>query len=193
MVAGVPVRVLRVSYVGELGWEVHHPMDQQLQLFNALMEAGKKSEMATFGVFAINAMRLQKGYRAWGADLTTERTPLEASMKSFVRTSGRDFVGRDSMPRRAAEPAHWQMHLLQLEEIESDPFHAHTVFVDDHPIGTVTSGGYGHRVGKPLALAYFREAPAVDSGLSVSILGQRVAAHVLNQPPYDPANRHLRG
>ncbi len=193
IVAGVSVRALRVSYVGELGWELHHPMDQQLQLFNALMEAGKKFEMGTFGAFAMNAMRLEKGYRAWGADLTTERTPLEAGMKFFVKTNGRDFVGRESMLRRAAEPAHWQMHLLQLDENESDPFYAHTVFVDDHPIGIVTSGGYGHRVGKPLALAYFREAPAVDSGLSVSILDQRVAARVLKQPSYDPGNRHPRG
>lgn len=192
-VAGVSVRALRVSYVGELGWELHHPMDQQLQLFNVLMEAGKKFEMGTFGAFAMNAMRLEKGYRAWGTDLTTERTPLEAGMKFFVKTNGRDFVGRDSMLRRTAEPAHWQMHLLQLDEIESDPFYAHTVFVDDHPIGIVTSGGYGHRVRKPLALTYFREAPPIDAELSVSILDQHVAARVLNQPPYDPANRHPRG
>ncbi|MFQ5546092.1 MAG: FAD-dependent oxidoreductase, partial [Acidiferrobacterales bacterium] len=193
VVAGVSVRALRVSYVGELGWELHHPVDQQLQLFNALMGAGKKFEIGTFGAFAMNAMRLEKGYRAWGTDLTTERTPLEAGMKFFVKTNGRDFVGRGSMLRRAAEPGHWQMHLLQLDEIESDPFYAHTVFVADHPIGIVTSGAYGHRVRNPLALAYFRETPVVDTGLSVSILDQRVAARVLNQSPYDPANSRLRG
>ena len=193
MVADVLVRALRVSYVGELGWELHHPMDRQLQLFDALMEAGKEFEIGTFGAFAMDAMRLEKGYRAWGTDLTTERTPLEAGMKVFVKTNGRDFIGRDSMLHRAAEPAHWQMYLLDLDEIEIDPFYAHTVFVDDHPIGIVTSGGYGHRVRKPLALAYFRETPAIDAGLSISILDQRVKARVLNQPPYDPDNSRLRG
>ena len=159
IIAGVPVRALRVSYVGELGWELHHPMDRQRQLFEALIEAGTNFDLSTFGAFAMNAMRLEKGYRAWGVDLTTERTPLEAGMDRFVKTKGRDFIGRDAMLQRASDPSHWRMHLLQIDDTDSDPFYAHTVFVDDRPIGIVTSGGYGHRVQKALALAYFRETP----------------------------------
>ncbi len=85
------------------------------------------------------------------------------------------------------------MYLLQPDEGESDPFYAHTGLMDDHAIGIVTLGGHGCRVNQPLARAYFREIPAVDSGLSVSILDQHVAARIFNQPPYDPANWHLRG
>jgi dimethylglycine dehydrogenase len=101
-VAGVPVLALRVSYVGELGWELHHPLDRQADLLAALMEAGRRFEAGLFGAFAMNAMRLEKGYRAWGADLTSERTPLEAGLDFLVKCEGRDFVRR--CPRSLRQP-----------------------------------------------------------------------------------------
>ena len=188
---GVTIDALRVSYVGEPGWELHTDMEQQAALFDLLWEAGQKYDIGLYGAFAMNAMRLEKGYRAWGADFTTERTPLESSVNHFVKPLNREFVGKQAMLDRAQKNDHWQMHLLELDENAEDPFYAHTVLQNNTPIGLVTSGSFGHRVGKSLALAYFRQ-PSDGSPLSVLILGKEVAAKILEQPPYDPDNKWLR-
>jgi dimethylglycine dehydrogenase len=192
-VAGVPVLALRVSYVGELGWELHHPMERQAELLAALRDAGRRFEAGLFGAFAMNALRLEKGYRAWGADLTSERTPLEAGLGSLVKCEGRDFVGREALLARHAAPDHWHMALLALADGAPDPFASHTVLQGGRPVGMVTSGAYGQRVGRALALAYFTaEADLSAGGLSVLILGEEVPAEVLKRPPYDPDNLRLR-
>ena len=191
-VAGVPILALRVSYVGELGWELHHPMERQGELLAALMEAGQKFDAGLFGAFAMNALRLEKGYRAWGVDLTSERTPLEASLDVMVKTEGRDFIGRAALLARQAALDHWSMVLLGLENGGPDPFASHTVLQGDRPVGMVTSGAYGHRVGRPLALAYLTEAADPSGDFSVLILGETVKAEILDRPPYDPENRRLR-
>jgi dimethylglycine dehydrogenase len=141
----------------------------------------------------MNALRLEKGYRAWGADLTSERTPFEAGLDPFVKTEGRQFVGRDALIARAGAPDCWSMALLALDDGAPDPFTGHTVVQDGRPVGMVTSGAYGHRTGRPLALAYLTDAadPATG-GLSVLILGEAVAAEALDRPPYDPNNRRPR-
>lgn len=193
-VSGIAVRALRVSYVGELGWELHCAVTDQESLHDAILAAGESHGIGYFGAFAANAMRLEKGYRAWGMDFTVERTPLEAGVNSLVRTEGRSFRGRDAILARAASADHWSMHLLELaSDGPADPFYAHTVSKDGRPVGMVTSGAFGHRVGKRLALAYFRgDAGDLSSGLTVNLIGLDVAAHVLARPPYDPDNRILK-
>ncbi len=191
-VAGVEVRALRVSYVGELGWELHHRFEHQLQLFNALYEAGQTFDVGLFGAFAVNSMRLEKGYRAWGSDLTTERTPAEAGLKFLTRLENREFIGREALIKRSGANDCWQMHLLELDEQPNDPFYLHTVFDDDQPVGIVTSGSYGHRVKKPLALAYFKQATDLDKVFHVSILDGRVNARILAEVPYDPDNSKMK-
>lgn len=190
-VAGIPVRALRMSYVGELGWELHVPRADAAALFDALERAGAPYGIGLYGAYAANAMRLEKGYRGWGSDLTTERTPLESGLSPLVAAQGRDFIGRDAMlAREGDEP--WSMELLALDPSEVDPFYAHPVWQGGRIIGIVTSGGYGHRVGRALALCYLREAPA-DGPLEVEILGRRVRAERLDAPPYDPTNARLKG
>ncbi len=180
--AGLPVRALRVSYIGECGWELHVGIDKAAQLFAALEQAAKPFGLGFFGAYAANAMRLEKGYRAWGSDLTTERSPLEAGLKPFVRRELRDALARE---------APWDMVLLEIDSGDVDPFYAHAVWQNDHPIGIVTSGAFGHRTGKVLALAYLRDASARD-GLTVSILGQLRRATILREPPFDPENIRLK-
>jgi dimethylglycine dehydrogenase len=187
-VAGIAVLALRVSYVGELGWELHMARADAVSLFEALEKAGKPLGVGYYGAYAANSMRLEKGYRAWGSDLTTERTPLETGLSAFVKPQGRNFAGRDAMLARAKP---WDMVLLDIESDVVDPFYSHAVFADGRPIGIVTSGAHGHRTGKTLALAFLRE-PDVREGLSVKILGRMRAARVLDEPPYDPANSRLK-
>ena len=186
-VAGIEAHALRVSYVGELGWELHVTMDDMAVLFDALLN----EDVNLFGVYAMNAMRLEKGYRAWGMDLSIERTPLEAGLSFLVKAEGRDFKGRDAMLARAGRNDAWTMELLEVENQDgSDPFYLHTVFDGDTPVGIVTSAAVGMRTDKTLALAYFRTQPS--SSLHVEILGERFNATVLSTPPYDPTNERMK-
>lgn len=178
-IAGIEVNALRVSYVGEPGFELHHDIARQERLLRHLLQAGEKFELGFYGAFAMNSMRLEMGYRAWGADLTTERTPLEAGLDYLVKTEGRDFIGRDAMLARAQAEDHWSMELLEFEEPEFDPFYLHTVYRGDAVIGMVTSGSYGHRLQKAIGLAYFRENVTAGDELSVEILGRPGKARII--------------
>lgn len=177
-IAGINVDALRVSYVGESGWELHHDIAQQKQLFKHLMQAGKQYNLDFYGAFAMNSMRLEMGYRAWGADLTTERTPLEAGLGRFVKTEDRDFVGRDALLARKASDSHWSMHLLELDDFEIDPYYSHSVLLNDEPVGIITSGAFGRRTRKTMALAYFRVPVGNDAALQVLLLGRKIGARI---------------
>jgi dimethylglycine dehydrogenase len=190
-VAGVWVRALRISYVGELGWELHIPVGQMQVVFDALLAEGEPIGAGLFGAYAMNAMRLEKAYRAWGMDLTTERTPEEAGLGFLVSTEARSFVGAEALKQRRSDPSHWKMVLLRVATDDVDPFYAHTVKRNGIPVGVVTSGAYGHRIGEALALAYLRDHEACDD-LVVEILGRDYPAVVLASPPYDPGNVRLR-
>lgn len=188
-VAGIPVTALRVSYVGERGWELHAARSQALALFNALVEEGTPLGLGFYGAYAANSMRLEKGYRGWGMDLTTERTPLETGLSFLVKSEGRNFVGRDAMLKR--RPG-WDMVLLEIDTAnEVEPFYSHTVMAKGRPVGVVTSGAFGHRVRKSLALAFLRE-PEIRAELSVKLLGRERPARILETPPYDPQNLRLK-
>ncbi|MGI9389792.1 MAG: GcvT family protein [Boseongicola sp.] len=186
--SGIPVRALRVSYIGEAGWEFHVAAEDAAQVFATVEAAARTYGLGFYGAFAANSMRIEKGYRAWGSDLTVERSPLEAGMDAFVKADERDFVGKDAMIDRENP---WDMVLLEIEPGDVDPFYTHTVWQNDTPVGMVTSGAHGHRTGKTLALAYLRD-PNARSALSVNILGKRRTARILNHPPFDPDNSRLR-
>ncbi len=189
-VAGVSARALRLSYVGELGWELHAKLADLPVVYDRLLAAGKEFDIRPFGVYAVNSMRMEKGYRAWGMDLTTERTPLEAGLSILVRTKGRDFIGRKALLERAERSDTWRMVLFELDP-DRLPFGVHAVFQGDEPVGIVTSGAFGHRTGKALALAYLTRK-AGNGEFSVDIVGTRITARILPQYPYDPENNRLR-
>ncbi|MEX0319324.1 MAG: FAD-dependent oxidoreductase [Ruegeria sp.] len=189
-VAGIPVRALRISYIGELGWELHVAMDRMQELFLALETAGKSHGLGLFGAYAMNAMRLEKGYRAWGSDLTTERTPGEAGVGFLIRLD-HDFIGKAALTNRMGTDDRWDMVLLEIEAGDVDPHYAHSVMRGDRIVGVVTSAAYGHRTDKTLALAYLRDRTARDQ-LEVEILGRRRSATILTQAPFDPLNIRLK-
>jgi dimethylglycine dehydrogenase len=192
-VAGIPVLALRVSYVGELGWELHADLDRFGDLYRAVSEAGKPFHHAPFGIYAVNAMRLEKGYRGWGADLTTERTPLESGLEALVRTEGRSFIGREAMLDRAASGKAWRMALFCVEDDGvSLPFYNHTVWQEGRAVGVVTSGGYGFRTGMPLVLAYLTPQ-ATSAPMSICVIDRDLAITELREAPYDPENLKPRG
>ncbi|MGI9353534.1 MAG: GcvT family protein [Rhizobiaceae bacterium] len=190
-IGDVIVMALRVSYLGELGWELHISRENAGAVFLMLEKAGKHLGIGYYGAYAANSMRLEKGYRAWGSDLTSERTPLESGLGYLIKSENRKFIGKDAMLERTRSREAWDMVLLEIEIADVDPFYSHKIMQGETVVGITTSGAYGHRTNKTLALAYLRDR-TVRAGLTVSILGQERVAKVLNNAPYDPENTRLK-
>lgn len=192
-IAYCQVRALRINYVGELGWELHHPIEYQRGLYQAIIEAGQDFGLADCGMRAVNSMRLEKGYLGT-AELTCEDNPMEAGLASFVRLDKSEFVGQKSLIKlsKAASPTK-KNACLKIEEGEAEAFGDEPVFSGDELVGRVTSGGYGHRIGASLALAYLRPDFAHPGTIvGVDILGARRGAVVVGSPAYDPQNLRIR-
>ena len=191
--AGRPVTALRVSYVGELGWELHMAATDLKAVYDAIAEAGADLGLVDFGSYALNAMRLEKGYHAWGADFGTEYTPFDAGLEKFVKFDKPDFVGREAVLRQREGKPDWAFIGLEVEGGDADPLASDPIFLDGELAGYVTSGGTGFRLGKRLALAYVKQGlnrPGAD--FEIEILGERRKASVVPTPFYDPQNARLR-
>ena len=187
------VRALRVNYVGELGWELHHPIETQTQLYDAIIEAGEEFGIADFGMRAMESLRMEKAYAMWQLELTAEYTPLEAGLDRFVKFDKDDFVGRDALLRQKEAGLPWKLVCLDIEAGDADAYSREPVTSDGRVVGIVCSGAYGHHVGKTIALAYVEpDFAAPGSKLAVDILEQRHAATVLADAPYDPENKRPR-
>lgn len=188
-----PVRIMRLSFVGELGYELHHPLEYQRHLYDRLCDAGADLGLVDFGYRALESMRLEKCYRLWGADLTSDFTPLEAGLGRFVQLEGRRFVGRDALAAQAAAGVTRRLCCLEVDADDADAHGWEPVTHAGEVVGHVTSGGYGHRVGRSLALAYLPAGLAEPgTAVEVEIIGSCRPAVVVAQPVYDPGNRRMR-
>lgn len=194
-VAGVPCKALRVSYVGELGWELHCPIERMTELYDAIIEAGEPHDIVHFGSYAMNSMRIEKGYKAWGTELTTEITPIEARLERFVDFDGA-FIGKQATAARRDQDEPLEMVLVycEIEDGDSDLLANEPAYdAKGTVIGIGTSGAYGHAVGKSLGFVYVdpdHERPG--STFELDMLGVRRTATVLADPAYDPGNDALR-
>ncbi len=195
VVAGIAVRALRVNFVGELGWELHHPVADQLAIYDALTQAGAAHGLTPFGMRAMDSLRLEKMYRGWRTDLTTEYSLIEAGMGRFVRFDKNvDFSGREALAEQAANGAPHTLVCLEIDAGNADAIALEPVFEEDgNWIGSVATGGYAHCLGKSLALAYVKSEQAV-AGLAVAVelLGEMRPAVIHTEPLYDPSNERLR-
>lgn len=194
-VAGITLRALRVSFVGELGWELHHPIDQQGALFDALMKAGAMHGIKPIGLRAMDCLRIEKFYRNWRSDLNTEFSLLEAGMDRFCKLDDeRSFRGKRALVAQAAAGVSHKLVLLEVASSGAHCLGSEPVLIDGAAVGITTSGAHGMRCDRSLALAYVRAQYAVSGCLlQVDLLGQRLQATVLLEGPYDPANERLRG
>ena len=191
-VAGVDCTALRVSYVGELGWELHHPIEQMVELYGAIQGAGAEYGLVDFGSRAMNVMRIEKAYKAWGGELTTEITPIEAAIERFV-DYGKDFIGKEATLKRKGEPQEMVCVYAELDADDADCRGNEPVYNGNSMIGITTSGAFGYSVGKSLLFAYVHPDYAEPgSSFGVRVMDEQRTAVVLEQPAWDPENERLR-
>lgn len=180
---------IRVSYIGELGWELHHDIDQQLPLYDLLFEKGTAYGLTAIGMRAIDSLRLEKSYRGWNLDLSSEYSPIESGLERFIAIDKGEFRGRDALQKQLSNGIGVKMVTLEVDDCDVQPIGNAPVFKNSGMVGRITSGGYGHSLKKVIALAYIDvnvlDAPAE---LEAEILGQRYPARVIPDSPYDPGN-----
>ncbi|MET9197687.1 FAD-dependent oxidoreductase [Streptomyces olivaceus] len=189
-VGHVPVTALRLSYVGELGWELYTTADLGLRLWDTLWEAGRGLGAVAAGRSAFNSLRLEKGYRAWGTDMTDEDNPYEAGVGFAVRMAKADFVGRAAL-ERAGEPGRRLTPLL-LDDPAAVVLGREPVYVDGSPAGYVTSASYGYTLGRCVAYAWLPASVSTGSGVHVEYFGEKVPATVAEEPLFDPGMTRIR-
>jgi len=191
-IAGIPVRALRVNYVGELGWELYAPMDRLAELYAAIWAAGEPHGIGDFGAYAMNSLRMEKAYKAMTLEMTNEVTLFEAGLARFAKMDKGDFIGRAPTQARDAGGRAFEIIYAEMDAIDADVRGGEAVFAGGACVGVTTSGAYGHATGKSLFFAYVGAGTPTD-GLEVQILGERRAAALLGAPAYDPNNEKLRG
>ena len=190
------VRAVRITYVGELGWELHVPMEQLTLAYDALMAAGKNMGVANAGHYAINSLRLEKGYRAWGADLSPDDTPLEAGL-SFAIDWKKEFGGRAALLKQKQAGVERQLVIFVLQDPEPVLWGSELIYRDGKPVGYTTSGSYGHAVGGAIAMGYVNNADGVNAAFikngryEINVNGTRVPATAHLRAPYDPERKRI--
>ncbi|WP_430298331.1 GcvT family protein [Sinomonas sp. B1-1] len=195
-IAGIPVRVMRLSYVGELGWEIYTSAEYGQKLWDALWGAGEKLGVIAAGRSAFNSLRLEKGYRSWGGDMTTEHSAVEAGLEFAVRPAKGDFVGKAAFEAAAsaaadAAPAR-RLRCLTVDDGASMVLGKEPVYVDGALAGYVTSAAFGHTVRKPVAYAWLPGGVEVGDSVEIEYFGTRIAATVQAEPLVDPEMAKIR-
>lgn len=193
-VGEVPVVAMRVSYVGELGWELYAPSDMGLRLWDLLTRAGASLGVVPAGRGAFSGLRLEKGYRSWGADMTTEHDPYEAGLGFAVKLEKGDFIGREALLKRREEGLRRKLSCLLLDDPRTVLTGSEPVYAGEETVGYVTSAGYGYSIGRSIAYAWLRpDFAEEDVKLEVEYFGERYGATVAEEPLFDPAMKRMRG
>lgn len=198
-VNGVAVRALRITYMGELGWELHVPILEAHRVYRAVMEAGAPVGLCNAGYRSIESCRLEKGYRSWGSDIGPDTTPLEAGLGWAVkRAADVEFIGRGAIERQRTEGVR-----KLLATFSCDPsvvlLGRETIYRNGQRVGWLSSGGYGYTVGRSIGMGYVRNAGGLDRAwvldgeYQLDVATQRHPAEVSLIPLYDPSNRRIRG
>jgi glycine cleavage system aminomethyltransferase T len=187
-VGDVPVRALRVTYVGELGWELYCPTEYGLGLWRTLWEAGRPHGLVAGGYRAIDSLRLEKGYRVWGADITPDETPYEAGLGFAVKLD-KDFIGRHAVEREVRT----RLRCLILADPRSVALGNEPVRVGGSVAGRVTTGGYGYTVGRSIAYALLPPATSEPgTAVEIEIFGRWIEGEVVAEPLFDPRGERVR-
>ncbi len=194
VVGMAPVNAMRVNYVGELGWELHHPIEYQNHIFDTLFAAGEDLGLRPFGIRAMDSMRIEKSYRMVGTELSIEYSAFESGMDRFIKPDKGDFIGRDALLAWQERGAANRFVTLEVHGVsDADALGNNALTKDGEVVGRATGGGFGFRVDKSLALGMLRpELAEPGTDLEIEILGKQYPATVIAESPFDPANGRLR-
>ncbi len=188
----VPLLALRVTYVGEMGWELYPPAEYGAALWDTLWAAGEGHGLVAAGYRAIEALRLEKGYRAWSSDITPDETPYEAGLGFAVALDKGEFVGRDALVAAKAAGPRKRLRCLVLDDPRSVCLGNEPVRVDGEIAGRVTSGGYGFSVERSIAYAYLPPEAGIGTRGEIDVFGEWIGFEVVREPLWDPAGERLR-
>ncbi len=189
-----PTKALRVNFVGELGWELHHPIEYQNHIFDTLMDAGSDLGLKPFGIRAMDSLRIEKSYRMPGTELSIEYAALESGLDRFVHPDKGEFLGRDGLLAWQKRNFKNQLVTLEVHDVtDADPLGNNPISKNGTVVGRATGGNYGFRIEKSLALAMVApEHAATGTELDMDILGASHRVTVIPESPYDPDNLKLR-
>ncbi len=190
-VGDIPVRALRVTYVGEAGWELYCPSEYGAGLWRALWRAGEEHGIVACGYRAIDSLRLEKGYRAWASDITADETPLQAGLGFCVRDD-KEFIGAAALRAADAGGEKPQLRCIVLADPRSVALGNEPVRLAGTVVGRVTSGGYGYTVQRSIAYAYVPASVAAGTAVEIDIFGQWIGGTVSDEPLYDPSGARMR-
>ena len=195
-IAGVSLRALRVTYVGELGWELHIPINGLAAVYDAVMGAGHN--VRPVGYRALESLRLEKGYRAWSSDITPNDTPFEAGLGWAVKKASTDFIGKAALAEQAGQPLTKRFAGFTLDDPDAVLLGRETILRHGVAVGYLTSGGYGYTIGKSVGYGYVRHPDGVSddwlkSGqYALIVAGETLPAQLGLKPFYDPSNARIR-
>jgi 4-methylaminobutanoate oxidase (formaldehyde-forming) len=196
--ANANVLMIRITYVGELGWELHARMDQIQGVFDAIQGVAKKYDLTHAGFYAINSLRMEKAYRAWGADITTGDTPYEAGLGFMVKLDkATNFIGKEALLKQKETGVKRRLASFAVEDADAMLWGGEQIFREGKLMGTTTSGYYGFTLGRALAFGYVKHEEVItpDFVLSgkytIDFAGKRYPAKAMLQPPFDPKNEKI--
>jgi 4-methylaminobutanoate oxidase (formaldehyde-forming) len=191
-IGSVPCLALRVTYVGELGWELYCPSEFGLRLWDTIWESGHSKGLVAGGYKAVDSLRLEKGYRVWGSDISPDSDPYQGGLGPFVKLDKGDFIGRSALLKKRDTPAPTKLACLVLDDPRSVALGSEPVRIAGEVVGRVTSGGYGYTVGRSIAYAYVPSTASVGTPVEVEIFGTWVAGQIAQEPLYDPTGIRVR-
>ena len=195
LISGIETKAIRVNFVGELGWELHHSIGRQNEIFDALFEVGEEFDLKPFGIRAMDSLRLEKSYRLIPRELSIEYSALESGLERFVAMDKDEFIGKSGLEDWKQHGFKWGFVTLEVSGIlDADPRGSEPIYHRDLGlVGRCTSGGYGWRVGRSIALGMvYSDHQKTGTELEIEILGERFSAIVIPESPFDPENKRLR-
>ena len=180
--------------MGELGWELHHSIDQMSEIYDLIIKEGKQESIIDFGTRAMNSMRIEKGYRGWGTELTPEISVVEAGLDKFFNLEKKnEFKGSKAVTKLLDNGIETKLVYLEVEAKDADAHGNEPVYFDDKKVGLTTSGAYGFRVKKSLAFAYVKpDCANIGNELFIKIQGEKIKAKIIDEPIFDKNNDRLR-
>jgi len=189
-----PCNAMRVNFVGELGWELHHPIEYQNHIFDKLMKAGKDLGLKPYGIRAMNSLRVEKSYKLVGTELSIEYAPYESGLDRFIHPNKGDFIGRAALDKWRAKGFSNKLVTMEIHDISNaDVLGNNPIYDNGKVVGRATGGDYGFRLNKSLALGMVKpELAKVGQKLEIDILGKMHKVSIIEDSPYDSENKLLR-